>query len=372
MSHCVDVRVLGPVQLLVDGKQLPLGGRKSRAVLAALVVHRRRVVSSSGLADAVWDGNPPTTFGVSLQVSVSNLRKTLRAAGIDAENVLKTAAPGYLLDIPDDQCDVGRFEMARAAGVRAANSATAAAHFRSALSEWNGEALADLRGLAFAEEFAAAVDEERWQTALARIEADIACGKAAAVVGELRSLINDQPLREPLWGQLITALYLSGRQADALDECRKVRALLSEQLGIDPSPDLVRLEHQVLRQEHLRKKAERRDEQPGLGMTTTVAELSTNLGCCRLRLSDGRIFYVPPDGIRIGRMPDNELSLDDAKVSRYHARIEPSSGGWVLRDLDSTNGVFVNGVRVERDSALWDGIEIRIGSTSMKLEASDP
>ncbi|MFD4433623.1 BTAD domain-containing putative transcriptional regulator [Nocardia sp. NPDC058497] len=366
----MDVRVLGPVQLLVNNRSLPIGGRKSRAFLAALVVHRRRVVSSTALADAVWDGNPPTTYGASLHVSVSNLRKALRAEKIEAERILRTVAPGYLLDITEEQCDVGRFEMARAAGARATSPAAAASLYRSALSEWKGEALADLRGLSFADEFATALDEDRWQAASARIEADIGCGKASAVIGELRSLINEQPLREPLWGQLITALYLSGRQTDALEECRKVRAILSEQLGIDPSPELALLEQQVLRQETIGQGRERRIEKVALEMTTTKAEFPAKMKRCQLRLSDGRVLDVPLAGIRIGRMSDNDLLLDDPKVSRYHAEIAPSPNGLVLRDLESTNGVFLNGLRVNRDEVLRVGAEIRIGSTSMTCEVS--
>ncbi|WP_330256917.1 FHA domain-containing protein [Nocardia sp. NBC_00565] len=366
----MDVRVLGPVQLLVNNRSLSIGGRKSRAILAALVVHRRRAVSSTALADAVWEGSPPITYGASLQVSISNLRKALRAEKISAERILQTVPPGYLLDITEEQCDVGRFEMARAAGDRAASPAAAAGLYRSALSEWKGEALADLRGLSFADEFATALDEERWQAASARIEADIACGKASAVIGELRSLISDQPLREPLWGQLITALYLSGRQADALEECRKLRAILSEQLGIDPSPELAQLERQVLRQETIGQRRERHAEKAGLMMTTTAAEPPAKMKRCRLHLSDSRVLDVPLAGIRIGRMSDNDLSLDDAKVSRYHAEIAPGRNGLVLRDLESTNGVFLNGLRVNHDEVLQDGVEIRIGSTIMRCEAN--
>ncbi|MHA4853315.1 BTAD domain-containing putative transcriptional regulator [Rhodococcus sp. MSC1_016] len=362
--------MLGPVQVLVDGRSLSIGGRKSRAVLAALVVHRRRTVSSAALADAVWDGNPPTTFAVSLQVSVSNLRKTLREEGLVAERLLRTAAPGYVLDISDDDCDVGRFETARAAGARATNLSAAADLYRSALDEWSGEALADLRGLSFAEEFATALDEERWLTVSARIATDIARGRSSAVIGELRSLVKEQPLREPLWGQLITALYLSGRQADALEACRTVRATLSDQLGIDPSATLARLEQQILRQEPIEPQIERREGNVVLG-TTTVVEPPTTMGRCRLRVSDGRVLDMPPEGIRIGRMADNDLSLDDAKVSRYHAEISSSRIGLVLRDRESTNGVFVDGLRIARDAVLWNGAEIRIGSTAITVEVLD-
>ena len=135
--------------------------------------------------------------------------------------------------------------------LRAERFAEASARYRAALAEWSGPALADLRGLRFADDFAVAVEEERLVALQSRIEADLACGMDSAVIGELTTLTGQHPLREPFWIQLITALYRLGRQADALDASRRIRQLLGDELGIDPSPPLRQLEQKILRQESL-------------------------------------------------------------------------------------------------------------------------
>ncbi|MBJ8339555.1 FHA domain-containing protein [Antrihabitans sp. YC3-6] len=367
----VDLRVLGPVQLTVDGQPLAIGGPKPRTMLALLAVNRRRTVPSEAIADAVWDDDPPDAYASSLQVFVSNLRKTLRTAGVDPAALLTTASPGYRLEIADVESDLGRFEAARSAGTKAAESgdqAGAAFFFGAALAEWSGAALADLRGLQFADDFAAAMDEERLLTISARIDADIACGRAAAVVGELVALTTEQPLREPLWGQLVTALYLSNRQAEALDACRRVRAILADLLGIDPSPALVQLEQRVLRQEPLTVGSVEQAARLAKAMNETIGEIPQAVRRGRLRLDDGRVVAIPADGLRIGRMTDNDLELDDPKVSRYHAQIRPSPAGLLIRDLQSANGVFVQGHQIDGGSILSDGDAIRIGSTMMSFE----
>ena len=370
-SPRVDLRVLGPVQLMVDGVPISVGGPKPRTMIALLAVNRRRAVPSEALADAVWDNDAPDAYASSLQVFVSNLRKTLRNAGVDAQAVLATASPGYKLHIDDDECDLGRFEAARAAGTKAAEAgdpASAAMHFGAALAEWSGKALADLRGLQFADDFAAAVEEERLLTVSARIDAALACGRASAVVGELITLTGENPLREPLWGQLITALYLSNRQAEALDACRKVRALLADELGIDPSPALVQLEQQVLRQEPLVPGSIGQAARLAKAMSETVGEMPNAVRRGRLRVEDGRTVAIPADGLRIGRMTDNDLELDDPKVSRYHAQIKPSPAGLLIRDLQSANGVFLRGHQIDGGALLGNGDAIRIGSTTMVFE----
>lgn len=360
----MDVRVLGPLRVLAGDHELSLGGRKARIVAAMLVVHRRRVVSADALAEAVWESEPPATYATSLQVSVSSLRKVLREAVI--ESALRTVAPGYLLDLAETDCDVGRFETARTAGALAAGPTAAAAHYRDALAQWQGEVLADLRGVSFADTFAAALDEERWHTLAARIEADIASGKASAVIGELLTLTTEFPLREPFWVQLATALYVAGRQSDALDACRRVRKILSEELAVDPGPQLTLLERRILRQEPLDLRlVEGRHE--ARGSTVTEPETMTAAHAGLLRISDGRTV-VASGRIRIGRAPDNDIPLNDPKVSRYHARIVQSGGRLVLRDLESTNGVFLDDQRIEGDALLYNGVEIRIGSTKMTFE----
>ncbi|MFG1790308.1 BTAD domain-containing putative transcriptional regulator [Nocardia sp. NPDC049149] len=369
---CLDVRVLGPVRLLVGGEPVAVGGPKPRALLAALTVNRRRAVSSAALADMVWNEDPPDSYAASLQVFVSNIRKALRNSGVDPAAVLRTESSGYRLEVAEDACDLGRFEATREAATRAAEIGDhngASQLFGAALREWSGRALADLAGLQFADGFATAMDEERLLVASARIDAEIACGRASSVIGELVSMTTEQPLREPLWGQLITALYLSGRQADALDACRRVRAVLAEELGIDPGPALIELEQRVLRQEPLSTVELRQVERMAAAMTETVTEAPSAVRSGQLRLPDGRVVSIAQGGLRIGRMTDNDLVLDDPKASRYHAHIMPSRAGLLIKDLHSANGVYVNDDPIESGALLADGDQIRIGATMLTFQA---
>jgi SARP family transcriptional regulator, regulator of embCAB operon len=368
----IDVRVLGPVQLLVDGVPLPVGGPKPRALLAALTVNRRRAVSSQALGDMVWNEQPPDAYQASLQVFVSNIRKALRTAGADPAAVLRTEAAGYRLEITDQDCDLGRFEAARRAGAEAADagrSEHAARCYADALAQWSGAALDDLPGLVFAERFAVAMDEERLLATTARIDADIACGRSAAVVGELVAMTTAHPLREPLWVQLISALYLSGRQADALEACRRVRAVLADELGIDPGPALLELEQRVLRQQPLDTEAIARAERMAKAMTETVTERPRAARGGQLRLPDGTVVPIAAGGLKIGRMTDNDLVLDDPKVSRYHAQIQTGRAGLLIRDLHSANGIYINDEPIDDAGVLADGDALRIGGTVLRFEA---
>ncbi|MFI9401959.1 BTAD domain-containing putative transcriptional regulator [Nocardia sp. NPDC052316] len=369
---CLDVRVLGPVRLLVGGEPVAVGGPKPRALLAALTVNRRRAVSSAALADMVWNEDPPDSYAASLQVFVSNIRKALRNSGVDPALVLRTESSGYRLEVAETACDLGRFEASREAGSRAValgDHAGAAQLYGAALREWSGRALADLSGLQFADGFATAMDEERLAVASARIDAEIACGRASSVIGELVAMTGEHPLREPLWGQLITALYLSGRQADALDACRRVRTVLADELGIDPGPALIELEQRVLRQEPLGTVELRQVERMAAAMTETVTEAPSTVRSGQLRLPDGRVVSIAQGGLRIGRMTDNDLVLDDPKASRYHAHIMPSRAGLLIKDLHSANGVFVNDDPIENGALLADGDQIRIGATMLTFQA---
>ncbi|WP_063920431.1 BTAD domain-containing putative transcriptional regulator [Nocardia violaceofusca] len=368
----LDVRVLGPVQLSVGGTAVAVGGPKPRALLAALAVNRRRAVSSQALADIVWNEEPPDSYQASLQVFVSNIRKALRNSGVDSAAVLRTESSGYRLEITDDECDLGRFEATHKAAIEAAAAGDhegASRLYGAALEQWSGKALDDLSGTRFADTFATAMDEERLLVASARIDAEIACGRASSVVGELVAMTNEHPMREPLWVQLITALYLSGRQADALEACRRVRAILADELGIDPGPALAELEKRVLRQEPLNTMAIAQVERMAKAMTETVTETPRSARAGRLRLADGRVVPIAKGGLKIGRMTDNDLILDDPKVSRYHAHVLPSRAGMLIKDLASANGIYVDDVVVDSGTMLFGGELIRIGSTVLSFEA---
>ncbi|MFD9661317.1 BTAD domain-containing putative transcriptional regulator [Rhodococcus sp. NPDC059968] len=364
----LEFDVLGPVQVRIDGIAPPLGGPKQRAVLAALIVNRNRSLSADALADGVWDHRPPPEARASLQVFISNLRRMMRNAGIDARAVLVSAPPGYRLVVPDEDCDLGRFLAEKRAGIQAAATRRfedASRHFAAALGEWKGSALEDLLDLDFAKTFAAAIEEEKLLALAARAEAEIACGRAESVIAELMSLASVYPLREPLWGQLITALYVCGRQSDALGACRRLRSNLAEELGIDPGRELLELEGRILRQEPL---AVVETARATAAHTVTVLETLERAVAAQLRDGQGRTFRIGSAEIRIGRMPDNDIVLVQSKVSRHHAIIVNTGMNFVLRDLRSSNGVYVRGNRVVDSVWLVDGDIIRIGDNEYVFE----
>lgn len=366
-ARAVGFRLLGPLEFLVDGVPQAMPGGKPKGLLAVLLMNRNRVVPSESIADAIWDGDPPAGYPAILQVYMSTLRKTLRTAGADSQAVITTQAPGYKLAIDDARVDLGRFTRWVAAGnelFRANRYAEASARFRAALAEWSGPALADLRGLRFADDFAAAIEEDRLVALQARIEADLACGTAGDVIGELTTLIGQYPLREPFWVQLITALYQLGRQADALEAGRRIRDLLGDELGIDPGPALRELEGKILRQESLTVAP----VAPSPAMQPTVSETAIVLSSAQLVLPTGQRIPVPGRGLRIGRMDDNDLVIEGVKVSRYHAVVVEMAGGFAVNDLRSTNGTLVGGQRVLDSHFLRAGDVICIGGTDIVFE----
>ena len=247
----MEFRILGPIEVVEDGERLPLGGAKQRALLALLVLNADRVVASDRLIDALWGESAPDGATHTLQVYVSQLRKALRMpASTASDGVLVTEGRGYVLHTRE--VDLYRFEETVESGRRALADGSpeeAATMLRQALDLWRGPTLADLAFEHFAQPEIARIEERRLLATEDRIDADLALGRHAELVGELRGLTSEHPLRERLWGQLILALYRSGRQAEALAAYHEARRMLSDDLGIDPSPDLRRLEGAVLRQD---------------------------------------------------------------------------------------------------------------------------
>ncbi|GAA1608301.1 response regulator transcription factor EmbR [Nocardia ninae] len=341
-------------------------------MLAYLVCNANRPVSVDALAQAVWEDNPPPDIRVSLHTIVSNLRKPLRDNGLDARTILAQVGAGYRVAMADGASDVQRFRVRKEAGVRALSAGrfrTASELLSSALSQWRGPALADLRGLGFADSFAAALDNDRLSAIEARAEADIAQGRAAAVVSELALLAAEYPLREPLWEQLITALYADGRQSDALDTARRLRATLADELGIDPSLPIRELEARILRQEPLDIRAK---AAVASFRATTIVDQSSGGPTALLRERAGNTYAITGTITRIGRLPDNDIVLEHGKVSRHHAAILHNGLTYVIKDLLSSNGVFVDGMRIVDSVALTDGAMIRIGDYELTFTLVPP
>jgi DNA-binding SARP family transcriptional activator/class 3 adenylate cyclase len=246
----LEFRILGPLEVVNDGRILPLGGSQERALLALLLLSANRVVSAEHLTEDLWGDRPPEGVTQALRVGISRLRKALREIG--AEGALVTQAPGYLLRIDPEALDAARFE-ALVAGGRAQAGAgqheEAGATFREALALWRGPVLADLADAPFARAEAARLEEARLAATEERVDADLSCGRHAELTAELDALTQSHPLRENLWAQRMLALYRSGRQAEALRAYQDLRLLLGEELGIEPSAPLRRLESAILRHE---------------------------------------------------------------------------------------------------------------------------
>jgi DNA-binding SARP family transcriptional activator len=248
----IDIQVLGPVRASIDGRPVALGGTKQRAVLALLALRAPEVVSIDQLIDEIWRDEPPKTAEHSVQVYVSELRRLLRGdrAG-GGGDVLARRPPGYLLDLEPARVDAHRFELDASRGralLSAGRPAEAAAALRGALAVWRGRPLADLDG-DVARGDVARLEELRVATTEDALEAELALGRGAEAIAELRSLVDEHPTRERVRELLILALYRSGRQADALRELAVVRSVLADELGVDPGPSLRRLEEAILQQD---------------------------------------------------------------------------------------------------------------------------
>ena len=251
----MDFRVLGPFGVYDDqGREVELGGRQQRIVLAMLLLHRNEVVSVDRLIDAVWDERAPANAVKNVQIYVSRLRKALEPDSRNARTesgtgVLRTHAGGYVLEVGPDELDVDRFgrlvEEGRQA-LAAGSAEDAATTLAEALALWRGSPLADFAYDSFAQSEIGRLDELRLGAVEERLEADLALGRHADVTAELQALVAQHPLRERLRGQLMLALYRSGRKPDALRVYDEARRLLAEELGLEPGEALQRLQQAVL------------------------------------------------------------------------------------------------------------------------------
>ena len=240
----MEFRVLGPVDVRNDDVLVPLGGPRNRVVLALMLLNDHRVVPVAQLIDAVWGEAPPHTATAQVQAAVSALRKALGKGG----SRIITQAPGYVIQLQPGELDLVLFERdlhvarrARAEG----DVERAASGLRAALDWWRGGALSDLVDHPV-HSLAIRLDELRTVALEERIDADLTLGRHAMVVPDLTALVAEHPLRERPRAQLMLALYRSGRQADALAVYQNGRAVLVEELGLEPGPELRDLEKQIL------------------------------------------------------------------------------------------------------------------------------
>jgi predicted ATPase/DNA-binding SARP family transcriptional activator len=241
----VELRVLGPVGIVDNERPLPLGGAMPRKLLAVLLAHRNEVVSSDRLIDALWGDDPPPSATATLQSYVSRLR---RFTELDARAAIETRAPGYVLEVLDELVDVGRFErdFARGQALLESDPYEAVARLDAALGEWRGAAFAEFADEDWARAEAVRLEELRLVATETAIDAALRVGRHREVVGQLEGLVVAHPLRERVRGQLMVALYRSGRQAEALRVAADLRRELRDELGLDPSAELVDLEQAIL------------------------------------------------------------------------------------------------------------------------------
>jgi predicted ATPase/DNA-binding SARP family transcriptional activator len=246
----VRFRVLGPVAVLdAGGRPLPLGPPRHRTLLAALLVHPGTLLPTDRLTDLLWEGAAPATASTIVHGAVSGLRRVLGPVRDQGDGRLVTRDGGYVLDVDRGRIDVGRFTalLARGRGLVTTAPEQASRLLAEALALWRGPAL-DGIGNDFARVAAAGWDELRLDCQEAWIAAELGLGHHPDVVARLEQLVAAHPYRERLCAQLVLALYRCGRQADALRTLRVARRTLAGELGLEPGPDLRRLERAVLEQ----------------------------------------------------------------------------------------------------------------------------
>ena len=300
----VEFAILGPVEARLDDTPSALRGRPL-SLLSLLLVHGGALVHSDRIAEDLWWGEvPPENPQNAVQIAVSRVRKAL------GRGAIVSRAGSYAVHLAPGALDAGRFADLLAQGrgeLVGGRPEAAATTLREALALWRGPALADVRREPFAQPEIARLEELRLDCVAERIDADLACGRHAEVIGELRVLIGEHPLRERLHGALMLALYRDGRQGEALETYREARRALVEGLGIEPSPELRSLQRQVLQQDDPQApRTERRKSRPAavqparlprppLPLVGRHAELATVVAA--LRDGTGLLTLTGPGGV---------------------------------------------------------------------------
>ncbi len=264
----MEVRILGPLDVRDgEGRTVVLPAGRERSLLALLVIRHGEVVSIDRIVDALWGGTPPGTAAKAVQGYVSHLRRALepeREPG-DGDSVLVTRPPGYALRQADMAVDAVQFERLASEGRRSledGSAGEAARLLEDGLALWRGQALVEFAFDEFAQDEIRRLEELRLSATEDRFESLLRLGRHAEIAGQLDVLVRANPLRERLRGQLMLALYRSGRQADALQVYREGRRLLAAELGLDPGPELQRLERAILAQDQALELGDARSSTP--------------------------------------------------------------------------------------------------------------
>ncbi|HEV7898813.1 MAG TPA: BTAD domain-containing putative transcriptional regulator [Planosporangium sp.] len=256
----MQVRILGPVDVTIDGIPRPMVGLRRKAVLTALALQPGRIVSTDRLIDLVWGDAAPITAANTLQSHISYLRRLL-----GERTAIRARAPGYLLDIGGEATDVATAERLISAADQCADPGRAAGQLRAAMALWRGPPLADLAGLAGFDREAQQLEQLLVRARRSLIDIRLVLGEHTALLPELTELSRQEPLDEQLHAQLMLALYRDGRQADALETYQRLRRALADDLGIDPGQAVRDLESAILRQD------------PALELSAAPAELASTV-----------------------------------------------------------------------------------------------
>lgn len=349
-----EFRLLGPLEVVRGTEHVALGGLRRRSTLAILLLNACRVVSIDRLADDLYAGEPPASAVTQVHRQVSELRRLLPEAQLD------TVAPGYVLRVEPRRVDLHRFEQLLERGVERlelGDAAEASQHLRDALGLWRGEPLADLSDQPFAQPAIARLGELRLAATERLFEAELELGRAAEVVSELQTLLHEQPLRERVVELLMTALYRTGRQADALAVFRAHRLLVANQLGLEPGPALRRLEAAILRQEPGLTSVTRVEAEPAASPVVLAAAVGREPSSTSAALAGGDRRETI-----LLHIVDEEAELANAASSlerrrRDHIRVATFvSGAWqadVVRFAAAQNAALV---LVDADDDVTDAL----------------
>ena len=242
MPAGVEFRILGPLEVSRGGEPISIGAPRRRTLLALLLMRPNEPISLEEIIEELWNGEPPQAAKASVHNQVAALRKLL------GPEVIETHPSGYRLSVDPQQLDLARFE-SLVAEARSAEWDVRATKLREALAEWRGPPLADVHCDGGMQAEIVRLEELRLVSLEERIESELALGLNAELVPELESLVELHPLREQLWGQLMLALYRSGRQAEALATYRRVQTAFGAELGLQPGRALKRLERAILVQD---------------------------------------------------------------------------------------------------------------------------
>ncbi|WP_262697771.1 MULTISPECIES: AfsR/SARP family transcriptional regulator [Streptomyces] len=251
----MDFALLGPLVINVEGRQLTVPAARQRVLLAALLLNANRVVSADRLSHFLWDGFPPSSAPATLRTYVMRLRQVL---GHQVGRRIVTRSPGYLIELDEYESDLGRFAAHRRAGesaIACGDLSTGADELSRALSLWRDEPLLDIPSSTLCDVEARHLQELRRQTVAKRIDVELELGRHHGMLPELWRLVLQNPLDEPMAARLILALSRSGQQAEALQVFQRSRALLIDQLGAEPGPELRRMQQRVLRDDEPRPSA---------------------------------------------------------------------------------------------------------------------